>query len=132
MKRTLESISQEVSDRLSDSNVAVVSRQLWWQLQKQKKFGQLDKVIELIEQKQAEKHNCVSVIINSVIELNDADKEKLGKKLEKKLGQKIIARYRIDPKVLGGMKIQIGDTIFDLTLKDKIEQIKAKLRGSNE
>ena len=50
----------------------------------------------------------------------------------KKLGKKIDASYQINPRILGGIKIQIQDEVIDLSVKDKIEQIKAKLRGSNE
>ena len=40
----------------------------------------------------------------------------------------------VDPELIGGLQIQVGDTLYDLSLKSRLEQIKQQLlaRSSHE
>jgi len=53
-----------------------------------------------------------------------SDEEKLQKILEKSLGKKVLLESQVDPSILGGLKVQVQDQVFDATLKNDLEKIK--------
>ena len=52
---------------------------------------------------------------------------KLEKVFSKKYGKNVVLEYVQDKRVIGGMKVQIEDHLFDYSLDTKIETIKEKL-----
>lgn len=52
---------------------------------------------------------------------------KLEKAFSRKYGKIIVLEYVKDPRVIGGMKVQIEDHLFDYSLDTKIETIKERL-----
>ncbi|MBC8387715.1 MAG: ATP synthase F1 subunit delta [Actinobacteria bacterium] len=71
----------------------------------------------------------VEAEVLSVIDLNENIKEKIKKVLENKTGLNIKIKNRIDKSILGGIIIKIGDRVIDLSIKNKIEDLRAKLRS---
>ncbi len=68
--------------------------------------------------------------ISSASELTNAQKEKLSEKLLKITDFKSFEfKYRLDPSLLAGLRIRIGDTVVDTTVKNKLDQINKSLRG---
>jgi len=47
--------------------------------------------------------------------------------LEKALGLRVILEVSVNPKLLGGMAIQVGDKVFDGSLKRELEEIKESI-----
>jgi F-type H+-transporting ATPase subunit delta len=63
----------------------------------------------------------------SATALNDGQKSQLHQALEKLTGKKIQAKYSQDPTLLGGVQVRIGDTIYDGTLRNRLNQMRAQL-----
>jgi F-type H+-transporting ATPase subunit delta len=53
--------------------------------------------------------------------------EKLQKELERITGKKIVLEQRIDPSLLAGVVARVGDTIFDGSLKARLDQAKTQM-----
>jgi len=65
--------------------------------------------------------------------INAKIKQNLMHMLRQRYGnQKFILLENLDEKLLGGLRIQINNEIIDLTLKNKIYQLKAHLITSHE
>jgi F-type H+-transporting ATPase subunit delta len=61
------------------------------------------------------------------------DKKELISLLKEKYGNKeIVLEERLDEGVIGGFRIEIGDELIDLTLKNKIYQLQAYLNKNYE
>lgn len=52
---------------------------------------------------------------------------KLKGVLEKALGKKVLLETSLDPGLLGGLWVQVGDRVFDATLKRDLERIKENI-----
>ena len=65
--------------------------------------------------------------VASATELNAAQKKQLLQTLERLSGKKIEAKYSLDPKLLGGAVVRIGDTIYDGSLRSRLNQLRARL-----
>lgn len=78
-------------------------------------------IISQYERQYYEMKNVLQVEIFVAHELDEGMKEKFVKKLEETTGKKVIPKFIIDPKIIGGFKIKIEDWVFDTTLKNKLE-----------
>ena len=65
--------------------------------------------------------------ITSAAELTAAQKNSLQQTLERLTGKKIQAKYSLDPALLGGAVVRIGDTIYDGSVKSRLNQMRARL-----
>jgi F-type H+-transporting ATPase subunit delta len=71
----------------------------------------------------------VEAEVFSVIDLSENMKEEIKGVLENKTGLNIKIKNRIDKSILGGIIIKIGDRVIDLSIKNKIEDLRARLKS---
>ncbi len=76
-----------------------------------------------------EKFNITVVTAESAVELTEEQKSKLTAKLEEKTGGRVEMVYRVNPSLLGGMKLDIGNRRIDDSVKSKINEIAARLKA---
>jgi ATP synthase F1 delta subunit len=71
----------------------------------------------------------VSVEVISAIELENSILQGIKKEVDSKTGLDVRVRNTVDSKVIGGIIIKIGERIIDLSIKNKIEDLKSKLKA---
>jgi F-type H+-transporting ATPase subunit delta len=77
-----------------------------------------------------EKHGVAEATVYSVRELTEDEKDALSKAFAHKVGkQSLKIKTIIDKELLGGVKLQIGNRIFDGTIRGKLEDIGRQLIG---
>jgi F-type H+-transporting ATPase subunit delta len=65
--------------------------------------------------------------ISSTIELSAAQKKRFAQTLERLTGKKIEAKYSLDPALLGGAVVRVGDTIYDGSVRSSLNEMRARL-----
>jgi F-type H+-transporting ATPase subunit delta len=65
--------------------------------------------------------------ISSAAELSAAQKKKFAQTLERLTGKKIQAKYLLDPSLLGGAVVRVGDTIYDGSVRNSLNELRARL-----
>ncbi len=65
--------------------------------------------------------------ISSAIELSAGQKKKFAQTLERLTGKKIQAKYSLDPTLLGGAVVRVGDTIYDGSVRSSLNEMRARL-----
>ena len=65
--------------------------------------------------------------VTSAAELSASQKTALEQTLERLTGKKIQAKYSLDPGLLGGAVVRIGDTIYDGSVRNRLNQMRARL-----
>jgi F-type H+-transporting ATPase subunit delta len=65
--------------------------------------------------------------VTSAAELSASQKTTLQQTLERLTGKKIQAKYSLDPRLLGGAVVRIGDTIYDGSVRNRLNQMRARL-----
>jgi F-type H+-transporting ATPase subunit delta len=63
----------------------------------------------------------------SAVRLTEAQKAELTKSLAGLTGKNVDPNYFIDPELLGGALVRVGDTIYDGSLRNRLEQMRARL-----
>lgn len=67
--------------------------------------------------------------ITTPVELAAADRDELVRRLERTSGRKVRATFVVDPSLLGGAKVQIGDHVIDTSLAAQLQEMARELAG---
>jgi len=68
--------------------------------------------------------------VTSSAPLSDEEIAKLAEKFGALLGKKIRVTNTVDPELLGGVTVRIGDTLYDGSLKGKLERLNKTLQSA--
>ncbi len=72
-------------------------------------------------------NNLLPVEITSAIELDAGQKDSLLKKLEAQTGKKPQPTYSVNPTLIGGFTVKIGDSMMDSSIKHQLSLLKKRL-----
>lgn len=64
----------------------------------------------------------------TAVKLSDSKREEIREKLKKKLGHDIELRFRVDPEILGGMVLSVGDKVLDSSLRAQLKILRENLK----
>jgi F-type H+-transporting ATPase subunit delta len=71
-----------------------------------------------------EENRTLAVEITSAIELDQATTESLGKTIGERAGRKVTLAARVDPDILGGIVVRVGNSILDASIRNRLEQLR--------
>lgn len=89
----------------------------------------LPQISQLFEELKARHDGVLEANIISAFEMSDPQQKKLISDLEKKFNHKIEAKVQVDPELIGGVKVEIGDEIFDASIRGKLEAMAIALKS---
>jgi F-type H+-transporting ATPase subunit delta len=61
--------------------------------------------------------------------LSDAERQELTATLERRVGKKIEAQFREDQDLLGGAVVRVGSTVYDGSVREKLNRLREQLGG---
>ncbi len=67
--------------------------------------------------------------VTSARELSDAEKQALSAVLGEKTGKKIESRYAEDKTLLGGVRVRVGSTVYDCTVRERLKRLGEQLEA---
>ena len=67
--------------------------------------------------------------IETAFELTDAQVDELRRALEKRFGRKIEATVSVNPELIGGARVTVGDAVLDGSVQAKLAAMHAQLRA---
>jgi F-type H+-transporting ATPase subunit delta len=89
--------------------------------------GRLLSIIEEFSAQASAARKKVSGEVTTAIPLDQNMLQRLTDELSRVTGQNVELLQKVDPSILGGAVIQVGEQIIDGSLRHKLEQIKSKL-----
>jgi F-type H+-transporting ATPase subunit delta len=87
----------------------------------------LPKIIEALAQVAAEQRSRSVAEVRSAVPLDDQRRAELIKALAKVTGRDVEAKVLVDPSLIGGVVAQVGDMVFDGSVKRKLEMAREQL-----
>ncbi len=87
-----------------------------------------DKIIDAYRQLYNEKHGIVEALVTLTERMHETTKLELREALKKKYkAHEVHILEKVDQRLIGGIKIQIGDTVYDSSLQNSLKQLQAQL-----
>jgi F-type H+-transporting ATPase subunit delta len=71
-----------------------------------------------------EENKVLPVEITSAIELDSATTESLGRTIGERAGRKVALAARVDPEIIGGIIVRVGNSILDASIRNRLEQLR--------
>jgi F-type H+-transporting ATPase subunit delta len=87
----------------------------------------LPEIIATFEQVLRQRQGIAEAEISSAVELSAAQKTEFAKTLARLTGKKMETKYSLDPALIGGAVVRIGDTIYDGSLRNRLNEMRARL-----
>jgi F-type H+-transporting ATPase subunit delta len=75
----------------------------------------------------AEENQLLAVTVTSATELDPAVVEDIGAQIEKQTGRKVELSSNVDPDVLGGLVVRVGNMVLDATVRHRLEQLRKQV-----
>jgi F-type H+-transporting ATPase subunit delta len=78
-----------------------------------------------------EHHNRAHVEVTVAREMSDEMKDRVARGLSDLLGKTAIPHVRVKPEVIGGIVVRAGDTIYDGSLRRRLERMRRQLTAAS-
>ena len=75
----------------------------------------------------AEENKQLPVTVTSAVELDKATVDDLGKKIEEQTGQTIDLTANVDPDLIGGLRMQVGNMVYDATIRGRLDKLRREV-----
>ncbi len=89
----------------------------------------LPQVSQLFEQLKAQHEGILEAKIISAFKMQGDQVDKLVDNLERKFNRKIEAQVSVDPELIGGVRVEIGDETLDASVRGKLEVMAVALKS---
>jgi F-type H+-transporting ATPase subunit delta len=87
----------------------------------------LPEIIAAFQQVIRQRQGIMEAQVSSAVELSKAQKAEMEFTLEKLTGKRVQATFSLEPELLGGAKVRVGDTIYDGSVRGRLNELRARL-----
>jgi F-type H+-transporting ATPase subunit delta len=74
-----------------------------------------------------EENKLLPVEITSAIELDKDIVKQLGDRISEQTGRKVELSSRVEPDILGGIVVQVGNAVLDASIRNRLEQLRRQV-----
>lgn len=72
-------------------------------------------------------NRLLPVSVTSAVELDASLVEGIGSRIEEQTGQRVDLSSRVDPSVLGGLVLQVGNMVLDASVRNRLERLRKQV-----
>jgi F-type H+-transporting ATPase subunit delta len=88
----------------------------------------LSYIVERCRQLRQQQSGRRSIQVTSAVPLNDEQRRAVEQRLSELLATQAVLDLVVDPSLLGGLKVRVGDTVYDNSLRSRLNQLSHQLR----
>jgi len=74
-----------------------------------------------------EENELLPVGVTSAVELDESTVENIGKRIGEQTGRKVELSSEVDPEILGGIVLRVGNFILDASIKNRLNQFRKQV-----
>jgi F-type H+-transporting ATPase subunit delta len=75
----------------------------------------------------AEENRLLPVTVTSAVELDEGLVREIGERIEEQTGRRVELSANVDPNVLGGLIVRVGNMVLDATVRNRLEQLRKQV-----
>lgn len=68
------------------------------------------------------------VTVESAVDLDETGRQRVAASLAAQYGADLVIEYRVQPELLGGLRIRVGDDVLDGSVKGRLDRFTAAIR----
>ena len=91
------------------------------------RLAELEPICDTFEQFYCEQNNLLKVVITSASVLTPEQTDSIRQRLETRFGKTVETEAELDPTLLGGFKVKVGDTIHDYSIQAQLQRFREQL-----
>ena len=99
-------------------------------LVEKRRFFFVEKILKNFVQTCSKKRGEVTANLTTAKKLNNEEVNKIKDDLTKHISSKIKLKYSHDPSLIGGLIIQVGSTMIDTSLRNRLQKLENKMIGT--
>jgi F-type H+-transporting ATPase subunit delta len=85
------------------------------------------RIRRVLDQLWAKENKLLEVSVTSAVELDEKLVKQIGDEIEKQTGQTVELQSNVDPDVLGGLVLQVGNTVLDASVRNRLEKLRKQI-----
>ncbi len=78
----------------------------------------------------AEANKRLEVTLTSAVELDKSVVEQVGKEVERQTDRTIDMQAEVDPEILGGLVLRVGNRVLDASIRSKLEKLRKEVASA--
>jgi F-type H+-transporting ATPase subunit delta len=75
----------------------------------------------------AEENRLLPVSVTSAVELDEGLVQEIGRRIEEQTGRRVELSANVDPDLLGGLMVRVGNMVLDATVRNRLEQLRKQV-----
>jgi F-type H+-transporting ATPase subunit delta len=117
-------VIEKIASRLGASKII---RNFLFVIADHRRTHLLPEIIASFQQVTRGRQGIAEAEVSSAVELSAGQKKEMAATLARLTGKKVETTYALDPTLLGGAIVRIGDTIYDGSLRSRLRELRARL-----
>lgn len=90
------------------------------------RFDCLEAILASATRQLDETSGRVRGVVTSAAPIDPAALEQLSRNLSRRLGREVVLQTEVDPAILGGVVVRVGDTVYDASVRNRLGQLKVR------
>jgi ATP synthase F1 delta subunit len=74
-----------------------------------------------------EEHKMLPVEVTSAVELDEGLVRSIGERIEERTGRRIELTSRVDPNIIGGLVLRVGNKVLDASVHGRLERLRRQI-----
>ena len=118
---------QAAVDQLLEGRVSASVLNLARLLTQRERFGTFPAIATEFTRLVNRRNNVVEAVITSATPLTAAESDAISARVKAMTGSGVTLRSEIDPDLIGGLTVRIGDQLLDASVRGRLERLRDKL-----
>ncbi len=116
-----------ILDRLFSGNVSDLTSRFLTLLVQNDRDGEIPSILDAYRQLRDERTNTVEALVRSAKPLSPDEADRLKRGLEARAGQTVRMRIEVDPDLIGGLVVRVGDVVYDRSVRHQLDSLRDQL-----
>jgi F-type H+-transporting ATPase subunit delta len=78
----------------------------------------------------AKEQKLLEVSVTSAVDLDEETVKGIGKKIEEQTGHRVELESRVDPDLIGGLVIRVGNMVLDASVRNRLERLRRQVASA--
>ncbi|MER7398834.1 ATP synthase F1 subunit delta, partial [Streptomyces sp. NPDC000151] len=106
-----------------------VTERLVVRLVAQPRGRSLEAGLDSLSRLAAHRRDRLVAVVTSAVPISETQKQRLGAALTSLYGRQVHLNLDVDPEVLGGVQVRIGDEVINGTISERLEEASRRMAG---